>query len=161
MGTERLLASKHSSLLWRRPAEAITDKGLQCLWGQFGMRASPYTPPSGKDIQTVGNNAKITEEFGVFQNRKIWMSIIKLWENMAKIFLNFGNSSQLTILTLTKTVFHKEKIAFRKHNENLTTYYSPSSTVLCKNKFQTPIFHFYKKSHLCSLKNDFVGQNAV
>ncbi len=37
-----------------RPVVAIPGKGVRCQWGQFGMRASPYTPPN-MDQGRVGN----------------------------------------------------------------------------------------------------------
>ncbi len=37
---------QHSPLSRRMPYVAIPGKGVRCLWGQFGMRASPYAPPN-------------------------------------------------------------------------------------------------------------------
>ncbi len=45
MEAERLPASKRSPLRMQAYA-AIQDKGVRYLWGQFAMRASPYTPPN-------------------------------------------------------------------------------------------------------------------
>ncbi len=46
IGAERLPASKRSPLSRCRPVMAIPGKGVQCQCCQFGMRASPYTPPN-------------------------------------------------------------------------------------------------------------------
>ncbi len=48
MGAKKSPISKRSPLLRRRPGEVIPGKGVWCLWGQFGMHAPLYAPPSGK-----------------------------------------------------------------------------------------------------------------
>ncbi len=76
-----LVSCTPSPVSQRRPYVAIPGKGVRCLWGQFGMRASPNTSPNIDTVlQTLNNPIGRSQDCMMMEVLEL-MAVLNVWQN--------------------------------------------------------------------------------